>query len=131
MQVTYKEELAPVSFIAGDYQEFEYTLIDIDTGKPIDATTAKEMRFVLFHYGDTETPVLNVVGRTRPMDFGGGGAVFTVCLESDITENLESGLYIQQPIVIDQNGRTFRPCQGTVNVYSRGKEEKALTKVDQ
>ena len=123
MQVTYKEELAPVSFIAGDYQEFEYTIIDIDTGKMVDAETAKSMQLVLYRYGETETPALVIDGKTRPSDLGGAGAVFTVSLESSITKDLESGLYVQQPIIVDQNGREFRPCQGTVNILSRGKEE--------
>lgn len=121
MQVTYKEELAPVSFIAGDYQEFEYTIMDIDTNQPVKLSSeanVEKFEMVLFRYGDSDNPVLKVSGVKRP-----SSSAFTVCLGSEITEALDSGLYIQQPIITDRYGRIFRPCQGTVNILSRGKEE--------
>lgn len=125
MQVTYKEELAPVSFIAGDYQEFEYAITDIDTGKAVKADTVKSFKLVLFRYGETETPALVVPGEalSRPSSLGGKeGTIYTVSLEYKHTKDLE-GLYIQQPIVVDCKDKTFCPCQGTVNIIARGKEE--------
>lgn len=119
MQVTYKEELAPVSFIAGDYQEFEYTITDINTGRAVDPRLIKSFEVVLFRYGETETPALVVQGTRRP-EFLGGGNVFTIALRSEDTAKLESGLYIQQPIIKDDE-KTFRPCQGTINIIARGK----------
>ena len=127
MQITYKEELAPVSFIAGDYQEFEYTVVDVKTGQTVETADGATMKLVLFRYGEMETPALVVEGYAKPEFLGGSsGVVFTVNLTSELTKDLESGLYVQQPILVDCYGKTFRPCQGTVNILSRGKEENLI-----
>lgn len=120
MEIAYKIELPPVSFIAGDYQEFEYNVTDAITGAPVDLSGITSAQVALFRYGDNETPALVVNGSlvTHEETL----TSFAVRLNSDDTQAL-SGLYIQQPIIIDNAGKVFRPGQGTVNIIPRVHEE--------
>ena len=121
MKIYYKIELEPVSFIAGDYQEFQYDITDTTTGKDVDLDAdTVEVKMALYPYGDNETPVFVVNGEKT------GHSSFVVKLKSEYTANLNSGLYVQQPIIIDSDGDVFRPCQGTVNIYPRAKEDNAI-----
>lgn len=123
MNITWKTELDPVSFIAGDYQEFEYDIVDVETGKPVDLRAATELKMALFRWGHNDTPAVVVNGFRVAVD--GVESAFKVILDSKITAEL-SGFYIQQPILVDSTGKIFRPGQGTVNVIPRAYEENAV-----
>ena len=119
MKIDYKIELEPVSFIAGDYQEFQYRVSDSETGLGVSLKSTRELKLALCPYGDNENPVLVLDGELLDND----ASSFLVKLKSSDTENL-SGLYLQQPIIIDNDGQVFRPGQGTVNIYSRAYNER-------
>lgn len=124
MEIKYKIELAPVSFIAGDYQEFMYNLVNEDTLAPVDIGAARELGMILFAYGDNEHP--SIVKQGEPVTINGVASAFLVKLTSDDTKNLNRGLYMQQPYLIDDDGKVFRPGQGKVEILSRGFEENVI-----
>ena len=124
MEVKYKIDLTPVSFIAGDYQEFVYNLVNDETLAPVDIGAARELGMILFTYGDNEHPLIAKSG--EPITVNGVTSAFLVRLTSEDTKDLNSGLYIQQPYLVDDNGKIFRPGQGTVNIVPRGFEENAI-----
>lgn len=121
MEIKYKVDLAPVSFIAGDYQEFLYSIINDENLKPVDVGAARELGMILFSYGDNMHPL--VVKKGEPITINGMASAFLVKLTSNDTKNLNSGLYVQQPYIVDDDGKVFRPGQGTVNIIPRGFEE--------
>lgn len=112
-------ELENDTWIAGDYNIYEFIVSDYDSpDEAVDLTTFLEIRWILFRYGDSETPVLNLLGEVDASDH----AKFSVNIESEYTRDLK-GLFVHQPLLIDSNGREFRPAQGVVNMISRGKGE--------
>lgn len=117
MKIEYKVEMEPVSFIAGDYQEFQYNITDSETGLDV-SLVAAQTKMVLYPYGDNENPSLVVDGEI----VGKNNSAFRIQLTSDATKDLR-GLYIQQPIIIDNNGKVFRPGQGAVNILPRAFDE--------
>lgn len=114
MKINYKIDLEPVSFIAGDYQEFQYTVQDSETNLPV-SLTGMQTGMALYPYGDNENPVAYYEGTNN-------GNTFLVKIPSETTKEF-NGLYVQQPIIVS-NEETFRPGQGTVNIYPRVFEEK-------
>lgn len=116
MKIDYKIELDPVSFIAGDYQEFEYNVVDSASGMTVSLNENQiaSAKVAFCSYGDFESPVLVIEAAREDMS----GGSFLIRLESSDTEGL-SGLYVQQPIITDVDGMVFRPGQGTVNIYPR------------
>ena len=117
MKITYKIELEPVAFIAGDYQEFQYNIADLESGAGV-SLEACQLKMALYPYGDNENPQLVVDGELLDNNV----SAFKVKLQSDATKDL-SGLYVQQPIIIDSDGQVFRPGQGTVNIHPRAFDE--------
>lgn len=110
------DELQTERWIGSDFQELEFTVIDSVTGEPVDLTTFQEIRWVLFRYGDPDNPLLNLIGTVVASD----SSRFNVYIESEFTRDLGGNLYVQQPVLIDSQGKEFRPAQGQINIASRG-----------
>lgn len=117
MRIDYKIELEPVAFIAGDYQEFQYNVSDSESGLGVSLDSC-QLKVALYPYGDNENPRLVVDGELLE----NSSSSFKVKLDSAMTKDL-GGLYVQQPIIIDNDGQTFRPGQGTVNIHPRAFDE--------
>lgn len=118
MKIDYKIELDPVSFIAGDHQEFQYHVMDAETGFNVELTRTQEVKVAIYPFGDGGNPVLVVKGKILDND----SSSFLIKLNSSDTEELR-GLYVQQPIIVDHDGQIFRPGQGTINIYPRAYNE--------
>lgn len=110
------DELQTERWIGSDFQELEFTVIDSVTGEPVDLTTFQEIRWVLFRYGDPDNPLLNLIGTVVASD----SSKFNVYVESEFTRDLGGNLYVQQPVLIDSQGKEFRPAQGQIEIASRG-----------
>ena len=110
------DELQTERWIGSDFQELEFTVIDSVTGEPVDLTTFQEIRWVLFRYGDPDNPLLNLIGTVVASD----SSKFNVYVESEFTRDLGGNLYVQQPVLIDSQGKEFRPAQGQIDIASRG-----------
>ena len=110
------DELQTERWIGSDFQELEFTVIDSVTGEPVDLTTFQEIRWVLFRYGDPDNPLLNLIGTVVASD----SSKFNVYVESEFTRDLGGNLYVQQPVLIDSQGKEFRPVQGQIDIASRG-----------
>lgn len=103
------------SFIGGDFQELEFTVIDNETMLPVDLSYFLDIRWILFRLGDWENPILNLSGEILASDT----SKFVIYINSEYTKNL-SGLFVQQPMLIDSSEKEFRPAQGTINIIPRG-----------
>ena len=110
------DELQTERWIGSDFQELEFTVIDSVTGEPVDLTTFQEIRWVLFRYGDPDNLLLNLIGTVVASD----SSKFNVYVESEFTRDLGGNLYVQQPVLIDSQGKEFRPAQGQIDIASRG-----------
>lgn len=116
MDIELFKELEFDTWIGGDYKEFEFTVKDQDNPlDPVDLTTFLEIRWILFRYGDSENPLLNLLGHVVAED----NSKFDVYIDSEYTKDI-SGLFLHQPVLIDSSGREFRPAQGGINIIPRG-----------
>ena len=105
--------LPEVQMHAGDHQSWAYQLYDSSSSASalldLNASTASVK---LFRYGDTSTTIVELPGvidnsqlGTIVVDFPGASSI-----------NL-SGTYIQQPTIIDYQGKKHIPAQGKVVVF--------------
>lgn len=111
-------ELDEFSFIAGNFQELEFQVRDMETSEPVDLNDLNEIRWVLFRYGDVDNPLLSLKGVVSLTD----PSIFRITIKTDYTKDL-SGLFMHQPILIDGEGREFSPAQGLINIISRANRE--------
>ena len=118
MELLYKVELPPISFLGGDFQQWEYAVTDKDDGSEADLTYFQAVGVVIFRPGDAGNPILKILGSV----VAANASHFVVNIKSSYTKNLED-VYIQQPFLIDSDGDEFRPGQGTVNIIPRGNIE--------
>lgn len=116
---TSSSELQTESWIGADFQELEFQVFDSVTQGPVDLTTFQEIRWVLFRYGDPDNPLLNLVGTVVATD----PSKFNVYVNSEFTTDLGGSLYVQQPVLIDSQGKEFRPAQGQIHLVARGNGE--------
>lgn len=114
-------ELDTIEFIAGNFNNMEFTVKDGETGELLDLSTFSGVRWVLFPYGDPDSPILNLLGEVVSTDY----SKFIVYIKSEYTKGLE-GLYVQQPVLIDNRGKEFRPAQGYVNIIARGNGDNSV-----
>lgn len=121
MELTYNEELSPISFIAGHYQELEFTVTDTITKEPVDLVTFNSIKWVLFRFGDPENPLLTLDGHVVADD----ASKVDVFIDSEYTKDLD-GFYVHQLILTDSNDKEFRPAQGGISIVPRGWEENSL-----
>lgn len=109
------------SFIAGAFRELVFKVIDDGTKEDIDLTTFQDIRWLLFPYGNPYTPSLDLEGTVLPSDTSS----FNVILKSEYTKEL-TALYIQQVLLIDSNGKEFRPIYGQIEIITRAFEENSM-----
>jgi hypothetical protein len=102
--------LDDVTFIAGTYYELVFTTLN-EYGIPIDLNGAT-IDWALSLFGDPTELVLQKSGIISTPTSDG---IFTVILLENDTSTL-GGKYIQQPVIVDSVGKTFRPGQGLVNI---------------
>lgn len=112
------QELQSVSWISADFQELEFTITDSVSNEPVDLSVFSDIRWVLFRYGDPNNPLLNLQGTVVASDT----SKFNVYVNSEFTRDI-SGLFVQQPILIDSSYKEFRPVQGQVNIIPGGQRE--------
>lgn len=112
-------ELPEAQWIGGNFETFEFTVHDLqDPTVPVDLTVFREIRWILFYYGDSENPILNLTGHIVVSDH----SKFNVYIKSEYTDDL-NGLFQHQPVLIDNSRKEFRPAQGLINIIPRGMSE--------
>jgi hypothetical protein len=98
--------LREFSFIAGSDKLLTFTCYADDGFSPLNISNGSAS-WALCPYGQFDYPVIRKTGTITSTN------VFTVTLSSSDTMNL-SGKYIQQVTVLDSEGHTFTPGQGSV-----------------
>lgn len=114
-------ELETVSWIAGSFQELEFQIKSPDVSEPVDLTIFSDIRWVLFRYGDPDNPILNLKGHVVASDT----SKFNVYVLSEYTKDLD-GLFVHQPVLIDSEGKEFRPSQGQIHISAQGKKDNSI-----
>ena len=102
MTITY---LADETFIGGTHKTLDFVLYD-EYESPL-AVAGGTLVWLLCPYGEFNQPVLQKSGVISDT------YMFTVTLTSSDTLAL-SGKYIQQVVVTDSLGDTYRPAQGNI-----------------
>lgn len=97
--------LEEISLIGGSYTVLEFTLYEENGVTPLNIS-AYTITWEMTYWGYNET-ILTKNGTIT------GTNVFEIELLSGDTLAL-SGKFMQQPVLVDGNGNTFRPAQGTV-----------------
>ena len=114
-------QLEDMTFIAGDYKFLIFDVYDGETQQPVDLTLFKEIRWILFPYGNPTNPILNLSCEVVAEDH----KKFQVSIKSEYTENL-IGLFIQQAILTDNAGKEFVPAQGQFEIIPQGERDNAI-----
>jgi hypothetical protein len=114
-------QLAEMTFIAGDYKFLEFQVFDGETQTLVDLSLFKEIRWVLFPYGNSENPILNLKGSVVASD----NTKFDVSIKSEYTENLV-GLFVQQVTLIDMANKEFVPAQGYFEIIPKGQKDNSI-----
>lgn len=99
--------LEEIVTIAGNEWIFTFRAND-ESGQPVDLSST-QCGWYLCEYGDPNKSILYKSGVVSAEETN----EFTVKLTSAETEKL-NGRYIHQPVVVDFNGSTFRPAQGSI-----------------
>ena len=94
---------------AGSNKTWTYPCFQEDGSTPLNISNGS-LTLVLCPYGEPE--IISLV----KMGVIASAYSFTVSFTEADTINL-SGKYLQQPIVLDSDGNTFRPGQGTVLIF--------------
>ena len=97
--------LEETSFIAGTEYTLDFDIFD-NLGIPVDLSGAN-CSWKLCYYGQPEYAVL-----TKSATIISTSKIRVLLLSED-TQTL-NGKFIQQPIILDGNGSTFRPDQGII-----------------
>lgn len=114
-------ELPSYSMIAGDKETLIFEVYDIE-GNPYnlnDKTRVKALKWVLSPYGQIDNTVCELPG--TPIDSNNVATDvetnrFAVLLSTSDTINLNSGLYLQQPIIVGE-AQENRLGQGIITIY--------------
>jgi len=104
--------LEKISFIAGTLYTLEYMVYDEDGVTPLDLNSSTT-KLYLCPYGQQNFIAVDADGVLSVTT-----GLFTVELTKAMTQNL-SGTYIQQPTVIDFEGKEFRLGQGEIVILPR------------
>ena len=112
--LTYKQLnlLDEFSFVAGTPFTLTYTVYDEDGATPLDLASSTTKLYVS-PYGQLNYVAIEVAGVVSVTP-----GVFTVTLTTAHTSAL-SGLFVQQPAVIDFTGEEFRLGQGNFIIEQR------------
>jgi hypothetical protein len=102
--------LEAIHFIGGTEKILEFAVFD-ESNNPIDLEHAT-CTWKLCYFGQNDATVMTKAGI-----WNGVTAVhkFTVVLTANDTRSLE-GKFIQQPIIVDQNGSEYHPAQGLITI---------------
>jgi hypothetical protein len=98
--------LTDTFFIAGTDKVFTFSAYASDGVTPLNITSAT-IEWTLCRFGEFNQPIITKEGVIIDAYH------FTVTLDANDTFTL-SGKFIQQPIITDFSGNTFRPGQGTI-----------------
>ena len=101
-------DLEEVHMIAGDYKTFIYTVYD-ESGSLLDLSSAT-CSVAIFKYGDAENIFYTLPGSVIGM------GKFSVTFTSACSINL-SGVYQQQPKIVDYLGNLHIPSQGKLVIF--------------
>ena len=104
-------DLEEIQMNAGDKQEFSYTVYD-SSGSLLDIDLAT-CSVSIFKYGDPENLLLSLPGSVSGSSNLG---VFTAVFPSGSSLSL-SGVYQQQPKVIDYTGGIHTPSRGKIIIF--------------
>lgn len=107
------EKLEEVHFIGGGTQSLNFTIFD-RFGEALDLTDC-EIKWTLCNIGEKENPLLIKDNKT----LGGiivEGNKFSVSLEASETKYFYDGIYEQEPIIVQPNGKVLRPCYGHIYI---------------
>jgi hypothetical protein len=99
--------LEEVTFIGGNEFIFSFGVYD-SNGSPIDLS-ATTPSWAMSYLGQQDSPVLVKAGVLS----GSSPNEFSVTISGIDTIEL-SGVFIQQPIILDFDGGTYRPAQGRI-----------------
>jgi hypothetical protein len=104
-------DLDEIQMNAGDEQEFSYTVYD-SSGSLLDIGLAT-CSVSIFKYGDPENLLLSLPGSVSGSAMPG---IFTAAFPSGSSINL-SGVYQQQPKVVDYLGGIHTPSRGKIIIF--------------
>lgn len=102
-------QLPEFQIIAGSKEVLEFE-VNYHDGKPVNLATAQDIYWCLCRYGTPNYVVLKI----KEYEIYDENK-FSIQLGYNDTINL-SGKYIQQPVVVDQNGQPHRFAQGMINI---------------
>jgi len=108
--VVVANDLEEIQMIAGDDKTYTYNVYD-DSGSLLDLNAAT-CSVSIFRYGDPTNLLLSLTGVISASPLG----QFTAEFPSSSSINL-SGVYQQQPKIIDYLGRTHIPSQGKIIIF--------------
>lgn len=106
-----KEKLQEIEFIGGGTQFISFTVYD-RFDEPLDLVNC-EVKWTLCNVGQKESPIIIKDNKL----LGGiivNQNVFTVELTPEETLYLYDGMYEQEPIIIQPNGKILRPNYGRI-----------------
>jgi len=106
--------LPPISFVGGTDQRLEFTVVD-SASAVIDLSSSGSYCFWVM--GPISNPT-NISASGIGTYISGSVDRYYIELVPSDTENL-GGVYIQQPIVVDGNGKFYIPGQGKVTIFPR------------
>lgn len=107
------EKLEELHFIGGGSQSLNFTVLD-RFGDPLDLLGC-QVKWTLCNIGEKENPLLI-------KDNGSVGGIivesnrFTVTLSPNETKYFYDGIYEQEPIIVQPNGKVLRPCYGHIYI---------------
>jgi hypothetical protein len=105
-------DLEEIQMIAGDEKILTYTVYDSETGTAVDITGAT-CSVSIFRYGDPAILLLSLPGVVTGSDVPGE---FKAEFPSSSSISL-SGVYQQQPKIVDYLNKTHIPSQGKIVIF--------------
>ncbi len=115
-------DLGEFAFIGGTEQYLYFNIYDSD-GVAVALTDFDSLTWKLSPYGQPNYAVITATYAAGDIVWGTNNSgspsnLMIVTLASASTAGL-SGKYVQQPIIVDKDGITFRPSQGIITIIPK------------
>ena len=104
--------LEPFQFIGGTLQELTFDVYD-SASAPLDLSNTT-CYWVMSPYGNPQYATLTING----VQSGTVTNQFRVTISGSSTQNLQ-GKFTHQPVILDYNGKEYRPSQGVLIILAR------------
>ena len=104
--------LEPFQFIGGTLQELTFDVYD-SASAPLDLSNTT-CYWVMSPYGNPQYATLTING----VQSGTVTNQFRVTISGSSTQNLH-GKFTHQPVILDYNGKEYRPSQGVLIILAR------------